>query len=156
MRDEILNKMIADQRRTEFLESDQLSLGEIILKLEKIIETHPNRNYKEISVKYDFGECYPTSLDSWRGSYVELALNYCDVGHHSTVPNPKMLNVLEFIEMLKDAIGKTFEGYKGGDFLMEENTPVWVSNYGYASFSAVIDIKDEDCEIIIITAYTEY
>jgi hypothetical protein len=27
-------------------------------------------------------------------------------------------------------MGREFIGYKGGEFLMGENTPVWISSYG--------------------------
>ena len=30
-------------------------------------------------------------------------------------------------------MGATFEGYKGGDFLMGKNTPLWVANYSYCN-----------------------
>lgn len=30
----------------------------------------------------------------------------------------------------KSAIGKVFEGYKGGNYIMKESTPVWIAEYG--------------------------
>jgi len=50
--------------------------------------------------------------------------------------------VEEWIEVLKQAIGKRFTGYKGGDFLMGKNTPVWLAEYSNSSFK--IDDKPID------------
>lgn len=56
---------------------------------------------------------------SWRGSYDELAME--------PVTNT---TVGEVLEVAKSAIGKTFEGYKGGDFRMHEFTPVHIAKWG--------------------------
>ena len=48
-------------------------------------------------------------------------------------------------EILKEALlahGKTFEGYKGGEFTMEGDTPVWYSHYGTTG-PAIMGITDE-------------
>jgi len=36
----------------------------------------------------------------------------------------------ELLADCKAAMGKVFEGYKGGDFVMGELTPLWVATYG--------------------------
>ena len=59
---------------------------------------------------------------SYRGYYDQLAFE------------PKQLIMVE--DMLKDAqsaLGKTFEGYKGGEFKMSEHTDVWLAEYGNTS-----------------------
>jgi hypothetical protein len=150
---EDIDNAIVAKRQEEMKTSDQLTLGEILLKLEPILkkqETVIEKYGKEASVKYDFGRLSPTYVSSWRGDYRELALDY--VGTN----NKKPLTISMFYEMLKDAIGKIFTGYKGGDFLMGKNTPVWVSNYGESTCTAVIDILDEEHTVIIVTAYREY
>ncbi len=56
---------------------------------------------------------------SYRGDYCDLAFE------------PK--NVVTAGEMLADAksaLGKTFEGWKGGDFTMNEYTECWIADKG--------------------------
>ena len=103
-----------ESRRKENLQNlSQLTLGELIEQLEKI----PNKDLPVI-----FNSCYcPTGLSSWRGVYGELAIEYDTVGG---------VSLSEFLEMLKGAIGKIYEGYKGGSYVMRSDTPLWVANYG--------------------------
>jgi len=139
-------------RRADVLaKSDQLTLGEMILKMEAILAKTPERN-SELLVWYDFEYLFPNKIDSWRGSYSELALNFA--GHSDADGKP--LNSKQFHELLTNAVGAIFTGYKGGDFIMSKHTPVWVSNYGNAANTAVIDIIDAGYKVVIMTAYREY
>jgi hypothetical protein len=67
---------------------------------------------------------YPECLDSWRGSYCELALEYGD----------KKISVGELLDKAKKALDSTMTGYKGGDFVMDEKTPIHIANYGECGF----------------------
>lgn len=60
-----------------------------------------------------------TSPHSWRGVYAELAFEPAE-----------NVKVSEMLADAKSALGKTFEGYKGGDFTMDENTEVHIADYG--------------------------
>lgn len=62
----------------------------------------------------------------------------------------------QFLEMLKEAVGKTYEGYKGGDFEMTEDTPMWVANYRYADNTGVMGVIDKGYAIVLVTGYCEY
>lgn len=138
------NKM----REESFKTSSQLSLGEIISKLEAV------KNQK-LPVVFDVAKYHPIGIDSWRGIYSELALEYSDKG--------KPMIVSEFLKMLKNTIGKTLTGYKGGDFLMGKTTPVWVANYGECQGfrkdkykeTAVIDVIEKKSKVIIKTKAIE-
>lgn len=79
-------------------------------------------------VRFDFpGYCAPNGFNSYRGYYEQLA-----IGYERT--NPTCLNTVgKFLEGLKETIGKTFTGYKGGGNIMDQDTEIWVSNYGDAS-----------------------
>lgn len=150
---EYLEMATKASRASRMENSDQLTLGEMILKLEPIVARQGEviEKYKEeAKVEYDFGRLFPTTIDSWRGSYAELALDYTEDDSKSE------MKVSDFLQMLKDAVGKTFEGYKGGDFTMNKRTPVWVANYGKANNTAVIDIVDGDYFVMIVTGYMEY
>lgn len=145
---EFIDNQMKARRADVLAKSDQLTLGEMILKMEAIIEKHGDKD--DITVWYDFEYLFPTELNSWRGSYSELALNYTSGDYL----NPK--NTKEFLALLKRADGATFEGYKGGDFVMNRRTPVWVANYGNSGNTAIIDIIYTGYKVIIMTAYREY
>ena len=145
---EELTKQVNAMRRATFESSDQLSLGAIIKKVLPIAE---RKEGEDPTVRFDFGNLFPTYIDSWRGSYNELALNYTE-----DYSKEKPKTITEFLMMLKEAIGKTYTGYKGGEYVMDENTPVWVANYGQSGDTAVIDIIDEDYEVIIITGRRKF
>jgi hypothetical protein len=123
----------------------QLTLGEMITKIEVIIAEH---GIDQAAVFYDFGNLYPTEIDSWRGAYSELALSYSE--------GRKYMDVNTLLAMLKGSIGKTFIGYKGGEYKMDIHTPIWVANYGYSGNTAVVGVVDNGYDIIIETGYREY
>ncbi len=145
----ILTNVTDKMRQERFKTSSQLSLGEIILKCEGIKNT-------KLPVLFDIKKYHPTSIDSWRGSYDELALEYEDKG------KPMLLSA--FLKVLKNTIGKTITGYKGGDFLMGKTTPVWVANYGECygfrkdgyKNTAVIDVIKQKLAVIIKTKAINY
>ena len=145
----ILTNAVNKMRQESFKTSSQLSLGEIILKLEGIKNT-------KLPVLFDIKKYHPTGIDSWRGSYNELALEYDNKG--------KPMILADFLKVLKDTIGKTITGYKGGDFLMGKTTPVWVANYGEVSGfrkdeykdTAIIDVVEQKSAVIIKTKAIDY
>ena len=73
-------------------------------------------------------ECMPqyTFIDgikepqSYRGYYSDLAFEHAD----------DKVKVSDALAMCKAAMGKVFTGYKGGDYVMGETTPVWIAEYG--------------------------
>ena len=119
-----------------------LTLGQLINKLTPIQQESP-----EILVSYDFVSLFPTLIDSWRGDYSQLALNY-GFGTH--------LNTTEFLSLLESANGASFTGYKGGDFFMNYHTPVWVANCGESGFTGILDIVSDGYDVKIITALCKY
>lgn len=150
----MLNNAVEAQRAKEMLTSPQLTLGELILKLEALPQDLP--------VTFDDEKYKPTGLNSWRGSYRELAIEYEDGGgiaYEQPKPDCKMdaqfdihrhdcpcggtnefkttltekPTVGEFVAVLKNVLGRYFIGYKGGDFTMGKTTPLWVANYGSSS-----------------------
>jgi hypothetical protein len=59
-------------------------------------------------------------LHSYRGYYSDLAFE---------LTNDKV-KVSDVLAMCLKAMGKVFVGYKGGDFVMGELTPLWIAEYG--------------------------
>lgn len=78
----------------------------------------------------------------------ELALDYTEAADR--------MKVTDFLELCKNTIGATFHGYKGGQFTMSENTPIWVANYGNSGSTALIEVVDNNYQVILITGYREY
>ena len=110
------------------------TLGKLINVLE---ETNPS-----FSVVFDFDKTLsPGSFMSYRGYYVDLAI---DTSHLKKT-------VREFLEQAKNCMGREFYGYKGGDYLMGEKTPLWVSEYGEASEIGVSELIQVDNKLVIST-----
>ena len=143
---EYIQNAIKASRANTMANSNQLTLGELILKIEPIAKNQ--KESEEATVKYDFEYLFPTTIDSWRGSYDELALNFEASGCQ--------MKVSDFLKMLKDCIGKTFTGYKGGEYKMHKGTPIWVANYSHSGNTAVIDVVDNGYEVILITGLCEF
>jgi hypothetical protein len=146
-----LDNAVKAQRQRTLSSSDQLTLGKLIEKIEPIVAKQKERNERgsdEAEVIYDFCYLFPTDIDSWRGAYCELALNHNE--------NGERMKVTAFLKMLKEAVGKEYTGYKGGEFTMSVNTPIWVANYGSAGSTAVVDVLDEGFLVILVTGYREY
>lgn len=57
---------------------------------------------------------------SYRGYYEDLAFE----------PSDGFRKASDLLADCLSALGKTFEGWKGGDFLMKEDTPVWIAVEG--------------------------
>lgn len=146
----VISAMVATDRAARFGESNQLSLGELILKLEAVQD-------KNKKIVLDFGK-HPTGLDSWRGIYAELAINFDDASQ---------LTAQEFFDLCKEAVGKEYEGYKGGEFVMHRQTPIWVANYGNSGIDCeykdktdyinvgVTGISELEDEVVILTEEME-
>lgn len=144
------NAMIAG-RAERFKTSNQMTLGEMILKLECVIadvKRTEKEEYQDPDIKFEFAACHPVCLSSWRGSYAELAIEYAIDG--------KILKAQEFLDMLKEAIGKTYCGYKGGDYIMGKATPMWVANNGDSGETGVLDIIYDGYWVIIKTGKCEF
>ena len=81
----------------------------------------------------------PIYLDhphSYRGYYTDLALE----------PTARPIHVWELINQLSDVIDTELTGYKGGEFLMEADTPVWIASYGNTGL-ALIDFDPKSLTI---------
>ncbi len=139
---EIFDNARAAERVSRNGLKDQLTLGELLILLNNIPD-------KSKEVRLDSGD-YPVKYISWRGDYAEIALTYQE--------HPTGYTVEDWIKFTKEAIGQTFEGYKGGDFTMGKTTPVWVSNWSEPNTDGVSDvIQEEDGTVVLCTKiYEEY
>lgn len=174
----LFDNAVAAARAEELKNSPQLLLGEIILKLEMVKD-------KTKPLFIDIMDKKPMGVDSWRGRYNELAIQTESFGSYNTDEveyaseygdsykqkriGKESPNVQEWIGVLKEAVGKTFTGYKGGDFTMSKNTPVYLAEYGKSSFMIndepldeenysnyktvyFIDVKEDEDKVYLVTA----
>lgn len=151
--EEHIKNVVREERQQRFDSSDQLTLGQLIDKIRLIIynDLANNSSKHEAIVKYNFGGMFPNNIDSWRGSYDELALNFVDF-----YESEDRLTAAKFIELLEASVGKTFGGYKGGEFVMSRDTPIWMANHGHDGNTAVIDVLYRSPYIIFVTGYRDY
>lgn len=114
----------------------QFTLGELIAALDGLPR-------KTAEVFFDFVHLSPTTLRSYRGYHEDIALGY---DAHKAAPTVEALLV-----ELRSAIGKEFEGYKGGKYTMSETTPLWVANYGESGSTIIKGVKDDGPRVILKT-----
>ena len=110
-----------------------------------------------------------TGIDSFRGYYSDIVLctekeglrvydeeyigEYKDYDkwykEHNTHISKLPSNANELGELLKSIIGKDFKGYKGGNFTITEDKPLWLGeDSSDSSGPAVIGISDD---LVLIT-----
>lgn len=145
-----LHAMLGRARQSNFADSPQWNLGALI----DAIASCPMAD--ECWITFDWAFCKPGRIQSWRGSYDELAINWVQEGDYYAK------SAHEFLEELKECDGKTYTGYKGGDFTMSRETPLWVSNYSETGNTQVVGITAMESasggvwHVVINTAYGEY
>lgn len=104
--------------------SDQWTLGQMIEALEAL---PPDTSVEGVG-----------RLESYRGYYSDLAFETDGASGASSQA------AVEVLADCRQALGTCFTGYKGGDFWMTGNTPLWDSPYGDASGLKVMGLKEQD------------
>jgi len=138
--EKILHAGAAEMKQKKFAQKPIRTLGEVILLLRAAPPTD--------IVKLDFTDQNPHSLGSYRGYYEDLSLEYGTLYGEEAGSSP--ITVKQLLEMFEQAVGKTYQGYKGGDFTMHTKTLVWVAPYG-GTGRMLTDIKSKDGITTIIT-----
>jgi DNA-binding beta-propeller fold protein YncE len=119
------------------MSEDHMTLGDLIKALERQPADH--------AVLYDFGGLAPTGIYSYRGYYDDLAMGFDDDVGYGDCTVTKLLNEL------KRCVGATFQGYKGGDYVMDEDTPIWVANHGKTGGTGVVGVINKGYYTLIQT-----
>jgi hypothetical protein len=97
-----------------FSDAGNATLGEIISYLSGLP--------LDMVVKQGF-----TNAHSYRGYYEDLAFE----------PAPNV-TVRQMLQCAKDALGRKFQGYKGGEYAMGEHTDCWLAEYGSSGVPIVL------------------
>ena len=131
------------------------TLGDLIGKLEAVDPSLPvefvypedtNERLKRYRYddKYDENTVGVGSFESYRGYYEFLSIR----------PQEKITTVAEVLKNAREAVGKTYEGYKGGDYTMDRSTFIWCSHHGDASGLMITDAKIRNKNtVVIFTAF---
>lgn len=131
----IISKLVDTQVRAEADAAGQMKLGAFIAALEKA--------KPDAYIQFDWAGLHPGRMRSYRGYYDHLAIDPTSGIFHT---------VKEMLDHAKAVLGTTMEGYKGGDFLMDADTPLWVATWGDTGSTRVVGVQDEDWRVIIKTA----
>jgi len=108
-----------------------LTLGELIEKLEGVSPGW--------SVKFSSGKG-PGDADSYRGYYSDLSFE----------PTDRDVTAGDLLDRAKTALNATFTGYKGGDFVMGPDTPLWTAPYGCCGL-AIVGFAADDLGVTLET-----
>src|ERR1700730_9480836 len=81
-------------------------------------------------VMFDFGGYVPGEIASYRGYYSHLAIDWLDRGQECTVN--------KLLTAAKRAVGDAYFGYKGGEYVMDADTPIWAAHWGDCTSTAII------------------
>ncbi len=125
-----------ERRKDESAQLAVYDLGRLI----KALEAMP----PESNVVFDFANVVPGELNSYRGYYCDLAVSFNTDG---------LMRVSDFLHQCRMALGKVFEGYKGGDFKMDEATLIHVANYGRTSNTRIVGAVYNGYETILKTSW---
>lgn len=118
---QLINSMnaVSQQERSHY----HLTLGKLIEKLKAMDGTLR-------VVCSDNQDEAPGRAMSYRGYYSDLSFS----------PTAAPITVQQLLAECEAALGVEFTGYKGGEFLMGADTPLWVAHYGSVPGRAVMDI----------------
>jgi len=108
------------------------------------------QNTPDAKVYFSFGDCVPTTIDSWRGAYSEPALGWAPSGYSGDGKAP---TVAALIEKLEKAVGpySHYHGWKGGEFQFTDNQTLRIDNPGDSTDTVVDRVEDRDWLVMIHT-----
>lgn len=146
----------------------QMTLGEAIQILSempqdaKVADLEPLGSYRGYYRDLAFGSRGRRTLDP-RGLYAEWdratfkSIPNTSAPDEAVIPSPEEYQTIaDVLADCQSALGACFEGYKGGDFWMTAQTPLWVSGYGMASGEKLMALSVEDGILTLETEQEEW
>ena len=112
-----------------------LTLGELIAILENIDPDAP--------VKFEDGTS-PDNARSYRGYYSDLAFDHTE----------DVRTASDVLEVATDVHGTELMGYKGGDYLMGDLTPLWKASWGDLG-TPILSAKEWGGDIVLVLGEDE-
>lgn len=120
-----------------------------MLTINKLIDELKNVPNKELRVFYDFVNCIPTTVDSWRGIYAEPALGWEPSGYSGNVN--KYPTVESLLKELESVRGNRYDGWKGGEYYYTGNETLHVDNPGDANDTIIERVEVKPGEVTLVT-----
>lgn len=124
-------------------------LGNLVSTLEKLCAGDPRVAAENIVVAGPCPLYLVAEVDSYRGAYEDLYVEF-------TTQRDKASSAEEVLNVLRKAIGSTYTGYKGGNYLMGEHTRVHVALYGRHSPSCILGLADNWAGLAVIVGPAEW
>ncbi len=131
----VLNALQDALRETR--SSYHLTLGGLIDYLQ--IEVTQGRGNLPVVFSDDCTQ-FPTSVGSYRGYFSDLAIAHD--GHIGS-------DVEKLLDMLRNVLDRQLIGYKGGEFIMDGDTPLWRANDGEAPNDAIMGVSFDGYKVIL-------
>lgn len=132
---------VAKMKQDEYAKKPIRTLGEVIL----LLQAQPGGN----TIRLDFTEDKIKGIESYRGYYEDIALDYGPEYQYSW--RTALITVSDLLQECEKSVGKTFYGYKGGKYIMRRKTLVWVSGYSHCDQRMLTDIRSDGDITTIIT-----
>lgn len=128
--------------------SPGLNIGDLLEKL-KAFQLTADRD-EELNVVFDFAHMVPNlEFNSYRGYYEDVAIGY----HQNNNFKWKSVGLDEFIVFVEGLLGQEWTGYKGGEFMGQPHTSVWVALEDSACTGCYIkDVRRKYHNIILETS----
>ena len=111
---------------------DQINVGQLLEQLNQISKKLKTSKAPP-DILFDFGYICPAGFGSYRGYYEDLAIHY---------EEERWCKHAHFENELKEMLGNTITGHKGGDYRVHADTPVWVANPGNTGSTTVWLCRD--------------
>ena len=142
---EAMKKELAKEWAKDSVEKGAMTANELISKFEEFKDSN-----KPVIIEMD-GNLYTSVFvaNSWRGSYSLPAIDY--------KLDKEGYPLDDAIENLKNLDGTEVTGYKGGDFTLSGDDPIFVANYGKLNnCTAIVDVVETIDYIVCITKRDMY
>jgi hypothetical protein len=131
---DMMNKIIRNTRKDYHLTLNKLISA---LKAEDSTKT----------VMFDtdqYPDAYPHNICSYRGFYQDLAIS-------ETYIKRTCGGLLDECDKIS---GQVLRGYRGGEFTMDPDAPLWKAEWGMTG-PAIVDVRSTDQALILVTRYVD-
>ena len=108
-----------------------------------------NNGDGDCRVSFDYTNTDPHHFRSWRFRYEDVTLDHYIVGEE------RVCTVSDLLKRAESAQYETMEGWKGGEYTMSPETPLWADDAGESYGMAITGLKKEGDRYIITTIKIE-
>lgn len=134
---QVLLNAMSDIRKSS---AGNITIGRMLKKLDQFQDDE--------LFEFTNGKYFDGSYGSYRGYYEDLYLGYSDEDQGKNTIGDLKKTLRQALE------DKVMFGYKGGDFVIDENTLVWLSTYGRCG-DLIVDVIKLNNAIYVVTKEDE-